>query len=480
MEPQLLDGHPSIVSLGIETLEDGPQSHGGQVTHVAWQPAGDASSEIAWTVASLMGDRGAPDSPGSHIDAANQETIRRLVSSQPDLVDVVPHALDVWPELGRTLLHAGPPISWTDMCGPMRGAVIGALLYERWASSPEEALRLVDRGEIAFDTCHSHGAVGPMCGIISPSMPLFAVRNETHGNVAYSPLSEGSNTKSLRFGAYNKEVIEHLRWVEKVLAPVLKDALTQIDKGVDLKQIMAHALHMGDDLHNRTGAATLVFFSQLARAFAALPALEPRHLEVLEFVRTSDIFFLNLSMAASKATMDAAHGVPGSSLVTAMARNGVDVGIRVGGTGDRWFTAPADIPVGLYLPGFTEADANPDIGDSAISESAGLGAFAMAAAPAIVQFVGGTPSDALRYSTEMAAICAARHPGFTLPALDFVGAPLGIDIRKVVDENVRPLIDTAIGHREPGGGMVGAGIVRVPMKCFVEALQALARTTGAP
>jgi hypothetical protein len=374
--------------------------------------------------------------------------------------------------MGRTLLHAGPPIEWRHMCGPMRGAIIGAILYEGWAETAAEAEELASSGAIRLAPCHEWGAVGPMCGIISPSMPLIVVIERVRGNRAYAPMMESGGARTLRFGAFGDDVVSGLKWMERVLAPTLKSAVNAMG-GLPLKPIIAQALLMGDDVHNRNTAATLLLLRSVAESLVQPGMQKESVIEALNVLRSDDMFFLSFSMAACKATMDAAHGVPFSSMVTAMARNGVNVGIRVSGLGGRWFTGPADVPVGLFLPGFSEADANPDLGDSAITETAGLGAFAMAAAPAMVQFVGGTPQDALGYSREMARIAITRNPGFTLPALDFVGAAVGIDVRKVVDEGMRPVINTATAHKEPGMGIIGAGIVQAPMACFTAALRAL-------
>ncbi|NUR54840.1 MAG: DUF1116 domain-containing protein [Acidobacteria bacterium] len=464
----------SVISVGVAGLDEGAASGGAALTRLDWQPAGDATPELAWQLARLSGDRDDKECFGSVIDRANLEAVDRVIGAEPVWTDVALHARDVLPDLGRTLLHAGPPIGWERMCGPMRGAVIGAILYEGWASSPDRAEALARSGEVKFAPCHEHGAVGPMSGIISPSMPLVVVRNRTAGNFAYAPFMESGGPETLRFGAYSQKVLDGLRWIEQTVAPTLRAAVRGAPDGLSLKPIIAQALHMGDDVHNRNTAASLILLRWVACELAAGGLGRETVARVLELIRNDDMFFLSLSMAACKSTMDAAHGVPNSSVVTAMARNGVEVGIRVSGLGERWFTGPADIPKGLYLPGFSEADANPDIGDSAITETAGLGAFAMAAAPAMVQFVGGKPSDALRYSTEMKQISVARNPGFTLPALDFVAAPVGIDVRRVLDDGSRPVINTATAHREPGRGIIGAGIVRAPLACFTTALYALA------
>lgn len=379
--------------------------------------------------------------------------------------------------MGQRILHAGPPISWDRMCGPMRGAVIGALLYEGWVSSATEAEELAVSDAIAFAPCHDFGAVGPMAGVISPSMPVWVVDNGVAGNTAFSSLNEGLG-RVLRFGAYNPEVIERLRWMAEVLAPSLARALRELPGGINLKTIMAQALQMGDDLHNRNVAATSLFFRTLAPALLRTDLAREMVESILTFIDGNNHFFLNLSMAACKASLDAAHGVEASSMVTAMSRNGVEFGIRVSGLGDRWFTAPAPIPEGLYFPGHSEADANPDLGDSAITETAGLGGFAMGAAPAIVQFVGGTAEKALAFSREMAEITLASNPAFPIPSLNFSGTPTGIDIRKVIQTGICPVINTGIAHRAPGIGQVGAGIVRAPLACFEQAFLALAASLG--
>jgi hypothetical protein len=137
------------------------------------------------------------------------------------------------------------------------------------------------------------------------------------------------------------------------------------------------------------------------------------------------------------------------------------------------------MPVGLFFPGFRQEDANPDLGDSAICETAGFGGSSLAASPALVQLVGGTVSEAIAYSRQMHDITVARNPGLSLPALDFAGAPCGIDIRKVVDTGIRPVLTTGIAHRQAGVGQIGAGIVRAPMTCFTQAVMALAAALGA-
>ncbi len=474
MSRNILAGEISAISLGVSSFDAAIKQSAAKVSHLAWQPAGDGDFDLAWNLALVTRDIDNPDSIGTRIDRANEAAVARVTSAEPVWTDIALHASEVWPDMGRTLLHAGPPITWPEMCGPMRGAVIGAALYEEWAKTPQEAEALAAAGGIRFVPCHEWGAVGPMCGIISPSMPLIIVENRTQGNRAYAPFMEGGGPRTLRFGAFGPDVTAGLKWIEQVLAPTLRAAVSGMESGLPLKPIIAQALHMGDDVHNRNTAASLMLLRAVALSLAEVDISNSSVSDVLRLLRSEDMFFLTFSMGASKASMDAAHNTLFSSMVTAIARNGVDVGIRVSGLGSQWFTGPADVPIGLFLPGFSEADANPDIGDSAISETAGLGAFAMAAAPAMVQFVGGTPQDALGYSREMAEIAISRHAGFTLPALDFIGAPVGIDVRKVVDNGLRPVINTATAHKEPGMGIIGAGIVRAPMACFGSALRAFA------
>jgi hypothetical protein len=406
---------------------------------------------------------------------ANRTAVERMMAARP-LLKGVATAGDVIPGMREDLLlHAGPPIGWERMSGPLRGAVIGALLFEGLASDEAEATALVERGEVEFEPCHHHQSVGPMAGVTSCSMAVYVVENVTHGNLAFSNLNEGYG-KVLRYGAYAPEVLARLRWMNDVMGPVLADALDAMDE-LDLRALLAEALHMGDEGHNRNKAGSLLFLKLLSPSVARVASSEVAG-EVLGFLGDNALSVLNPVMAACKAMADAAHGVEGSTIVTAMARNGTDFGIRVSGLGDDWFTAPAQVPDGLYFSGFSADDANADIGDSTITETSGIGGFAMAAAPAIVSFVSGTPKDAMNTTMEMYEITEADHLQFTIPALDFRGTPTGIDIRKVVELGITPRINTGIAHREPGVGQVGAGLVRPPLEVFEAALIAYADRYG--
>jgi Protein of unknown function (DUF1116) len=465
-------GGVRALNVGLAQFAEPPRAHGATVVQLDWRPPAGGDRDLGLLLARLEDD---PDDPaGARVAEANRTAMARLLGARPMLLDVRP-AAEVVPGLeDRTILHAGPPIEWPRMCGPVRGAITGAILYEGWAGDPEAAAALAASGRVRFAPCHHHGAVGPMAGILSPSMPVVVVENASHGNRAFATLNEGLG-RALRFGAYDAEVLARLRWIAGTLGPALRAALRA--GPIDLKLQVAQALQMGDECHNRNVAATSLFARTLAPALAR--AVDgPTAAAVFEFILGNNHFFLNFSMAACKASLDAAHGVPGSTLVTAMARNGVDFGIRVSGAGDAWFTAPAPVIDGLYFPGYGPADANPDLGDSAITETAGIGAFAMAGAPAIIRFVGGTPADALAYTRAMYGITLGRNAEYGIPTLGFAGSPTGIDVRRVVESGVTPVINTGIAHREPGIGQVGAGIARAPRPCFEAALRDLGRRLG--
>lgn len=408
-----------------------------------------------------------------NIDQANTTAVTRMMEARP-ILKAVASARDVIPGMKDNLyLHAGPPLEWARMSGPLRGAIVGAMLFEGVAASEAEATAMAESGEVEFDACHHHGAVGPMAGVTSASMKVYVVENSEHGNKSFSNLNEGYG-KVLRYGAYSEEVLKKLRWMNDVLGTALADALSN-SNGIDMRALLAEALHMGDEGHNRNKAGSLIYLKLISPLIAKTMKNSVALSEVLQFIGDNALSVLNPVMAACKAMTDAAHGVEGSTIVTTMARNGTDFGIRVSGLGEKqWFTAPAEIPVGLFFSGFSQADANPDIGDSAITETAGIGGFAMATAPAIVTFVGGTPKDAINATLEMYEITVGESKYFTMPSLDFRGTPTGIDIRKVVELGITPRINTGIAHKNAGVGQVGAGLVRPPMVIFEQALMAYA------
>ncbi len=411
------------------------------------------------------------------IEVANQEAIKRMLSGDPVLIDVIP-AAEAIPELkDHMILHAGPPIGWDHMCGPMRGAVTGIAVFEGWAQDLADAANKAADGAFDFHPNHHFDAVGPMTGLTTISQPLLVVENRAFGNRAYCTINEGLG-KVMRFGGNDEEVLDRLVWLSDEFGPALGRALRHGD-GIPLKGLVARGLTMGDEMHQRNVACSGLTLRALAPALAATARDTEALSKTLAFIGDNDQFFLNIAMAMGKAIMDPVRGIDGSSIVTAMSRNGTDFGIRVSGTGDTWFTAPVEMPEGLYFPGFTEADANPDIGDSTIVETIGLGGFAMGAAPAVAGFVGaGAASEAANFTRTMGEITLGENPEWTIPALDYLGVPTGIDIRLVVETGLAPTINTGIAHREPGIGQVGAGVVRAPMACFEQALQAFAESVG--
>ncbi len=411
-----------------------------------------------------------------NIDDANKKAVEAFMEARPLVVGTA-KAIDVIPGMHQDLfLHAGPPITWERMAGPMKGAMMGALMFEGRAKDPQEAEAILASGKIKFAPCHEHAAMGPMAGVISPSMMVYIVENKTHGNFAYSGMNEGRG-KVLRMGAYSQDVLERMKWLNDVFAPTLDAALKAMG-GVDLRALLGKALHMGDDGHNRLDAASVLFTAQLAPHIVKTAKNQDVAAEVIRFLGENALSILNPVMAGCKTMTDAGHNIEGSTIVTAMTRNGTDFGLRVSGLGDQWFVAPAPHVKALYFPGFTEKDANPDIGDSTITETSGIGGFAMATAPAIVTFISGTPRDAINTTLDMYEITFAEHKYFTIPFLDFRGTPTGVDIRKVVEKGLPPRVNTGVAHKDPGVGQVGAGVVSMPMSPFEDALVAFAEKYG--
>ena len=413
------------------------------------------------------------------IEAANGAVIRKIVASSPVILDVVP-ANTVIQELneGKVLLHAGPPIKWENMPDPMKGSCIGAVLFEDWADTEEKARDLLNAGEVTFIPCHHVQAVGPMGGITSGNMPVFVVENTTDRNRAYCILNEGIG-KVLRFGAYSEEVIVRLRWIRDVLGPVLGKALRTYENGLAVNPMIAKAIAMGDEFHQRNIAASLILLKEISPIIVKLDIKEDYKSEVIKFLADTDQFFLNIVMATAKAVMDGARTIKQGTIVTAMSRNGENFGIRIAGMGDEWFTAPVNTPKGLYFTGFDGDMASPDMGDSSITETFGVGGMAMIAAPAVTRFVGtGGFEDALAISNQMREIVIDQNPNFIIPTWNFKGTCLGIDARKVVEKGITPVINTGIANKKAGLGQIGAGTVHPPIACFEKAVLAYAKKLG--
>jgi hypothetical protein len=460
----LLSAPPAIVAAGVDVFSDALRAQGAEVHDVDWRPPGFGDPA---DLAALALD--------PRRNSANRVAVERILAAGSQLVDVRP-AREVIGLADRMLLHSGPPLTWDTASGPMRGALIGACLFEGWATDAEDAERILAAGEIALDPCHHHRAVGPMAGVTSPSMWMWCLKDPVNGGEAFSNLNEGLG-KVLRMGAYNDEVLTRLAWMRDVLGPILCDAVRSMTDPLDAKSILAQMLQMGDEGHNRNRAGSLMTLRELSPAIVAVDAPSSDIATVLKFIGGNEHFYLNLGMPTAKLAMDAARDVPGSSMVTVMSRNGTEFGIQTAGTGDRWFTGPANTPVGLFLGDYGPEDANPDIGDSAIMEAYGVGGFSMAAAPAIVRFVGGTVPDALATTERMYQLTLAENPAMAIPIMGFRGSPTGIDVLKVARTGWLPQINTGMAGRVAGTGQVGAGLVQPPQECFEQALAALAERT---
>lgn len=454
----------NIINVGLKGFGPDAMSQGAVVKQVEWKPVAGGRKDIIEAL-----DKVGP--LAEKIKEANETVISRMKAAKPVLVGM-DLALNVVPEMTEhTILHAGPPIAWENMCGPMRGAVIGAVLFEGLAADDEEAVKLIESGAIKFDPCHEHKAVGPMAGVLSAHMPVHIVKNETNGDFAYCSINEGLG-KVLRFGAYSKEVLDRLAFLRDEFMPVMQKALALTD-GIDIKLITAQALQMGDECHNRNKAATSLFYKQISQLILETDCEKAAIQKALSFIAGNDHYFLNLSMPACKLITEAGQNVPYATIVSTMARNGVEFGIKVSGIGTgEWFDYASNYIEGLYFPGYSKEDANPDIGDSAITETTGIGGMSMAGAPAIVQFVGGDVEDAFNTTKRMYGITTDINAAYAIPNMNFKGAPMGIDMLKVIESGVLPVINTGIAHKEAGIGQIGAGIVNPPMECFYQALLA--------
>jgi len=480
MKPEsLFKGAPRVLNIGLERFAAELAARGVAVAQLDWRPSAGGRLDLADLLARLAAHT-------KRIARANNEGLRRMLAAEPVLLDVIP-ASQAMPALSnRMLLHAGPPIRWPRMCGPMRGAIAGAIVFEGWAPDLEAATKLAASGRVAFHPNHHFGAVGPMTGITTRSMPVLVVENRGKGigaggigagNRAYCMINEGLG-KVMRFGANDASVLERLGWLRDEFGPALGAALRAMG-GLDLSPLVARGLTMGDEMHQRNVACSALVLRALAPHLARICRSAESAARALAFIGGNEQFFLNIGMAMGKSVMDPVRGIEACSLVTAMCRNGTEFGVRVSGAGETWFTAPVEMPQGLYFPGYSAQDANPDMGDSAIMETIGLGAFAMAAAPAVAGFVGaGSASDAVAYTRAMGEIVAGRNAKWAIPALDMQGVPAGIDVRRVVETGVQPAINTGIAHRKAGVGQVGAGIARAPLACFERALESFAAALG--
>jgi hypothetical protein len=409
-----------------------------------------------------------PSPPGRH--DANLEAFTRMATADPVLVEVAP-AIDVVPGLApNVVLTSGAPLAWSEYVGGQRAAVVGGALYEGLGRDEDDVERKIRGGEIVVSGCHEYGCVGSVAGIFTASMPVFVVENADRGNRAFCNFYEGPSHKRLNYGVYDADVHAALDYIRDVIAPAIGDAVRALG-GVPLRPLMRRAVHMGDELHSRNTAATLLFTRELVPAFlGASPALRQRTDDTLAFLAESDYFFLRISMAAAKATANAADGIEGSSVVTSMALSCRDFAIRVSGLGDDWFRGPHPELLGKLFDGYSMDDVEWMGGESMHAETVGFGGFAQAAAPALQSYQGGSPEGMVEMNRQMYQITVGEHPEYQIPSLGYRGTPLAIDIHKVVETGVVPVMDAGLPGK--GGGQIGAGVLRAPLACFTEAVRA--------
>jgi hypothetical protein len=448
------------VNLGLEQFADALRSQGAPVVQVDWRPPAGGDAEMLSVLTTLWGRH------GSAVEAANRHAVAVIEGCAPRVVTVAP-AGSVIAGLGDgVLLHSGPPMTWDRVCDPQRRALLAAVLFEGWASSREEAAALLERGEVVLACGNEHGHVGPMTGVCSPSMPVWVVED---GDVrAFSTLNEGPG-RTLWFGVGDDEAVERLRFFRDDLGPRLA-RLLELRGPVDVFGLAAQGLNMGDELHMRSQATGNLLIRDLLPAFAVAGGEE-----AARFIAGNHHFFLNLTMAAAKCCSLRLGSVRGSSVVSLISRNGVDVGIQLAGMPGRWFTAPAaPVADALLREGHAPSDAARDIGDSAVIECVGLGGMALAAAPVVAAFFGGNAAAAAARTELMAQICAARSSRFTLSGRDGAGTPVGIDARLVAELDIAPQITTGVLHASSGAGQIGAGVAHQPVEPFRAAITALA------
>ena len=464
MKNKVLNQEVKVINVGPEIFANDLIKNNIETVQLDWLPPGNGRTDINDQLKKILKNK-------DLIDAANEKALEKLLSAQPVWTGVG-LAIDVIPGFTEnTICHAGPPVTWEKMCGPMQGSVIGALIYEGLANNEMEARKIAP--SMNFVPCHSFHAVGPMTGVFSANMPVIIVENKENGNIAYSPFNSQGRGKPFSFGAFEEDTQEMLRYLRDVMLPTLDKALKVRKEGIDLKVITAQALHMGDDCHNRLIAATGQLWKILVPELAKAGVSHDILIGLGYTMYHNNWYFLNFSMAACKVSLDAARDIEYSTLITAMARNGTEVGIQVSGLGNQWFTTKAPKVRGKYYPGYTDEDANPDMGDSAITETSGIGAFAMAAALPMTQLVGGTVQDAINFTKEMRKITLGESRNYTIPTLNFIGSPTGIDLLRVIETGIEPVINTGIAHKVAGNGIIGAGLVNMPMAVFEKALMAI-------
>jgi len=453
-----------VINAGLEGFYTELQEQNVPTVQVDWRPPAGGDAALIDKLARLQ----TPE-----VEEANAKTISRIKDSRPVWIDVQP-ALSAIPGMeGNDLLHSGPPIDFGDMCDPQQRAVEAAAIFEGWAADRDCLLAKLRSGDIRLRPNYAYGSVGAMCGVISPSMQVIVTENAPYGNRSWSTFNEGKGNV-IWMGTYDKGTIERLGWMRDVLAPSLRAALRARNDGIDIFKIIAEGTLMGDEVHARSAACTLLLLRELTPLLLKAGVQRDVITRIVEFIGQNNHSFLSLTLTACKTACDAAHGIPHSTVVTAMSRNGVNFALRVGGMKDDWFIAPtAPMDEAIYYSGYGPGDAAGDIGDSAIVETAGLGGMIIGAAPSISSFVGGSMGHSRQAMAAMRSICAGDNPAFAPGAVDFTPAPLGIDIRKVARLNLTPIIDTGVLHKASGVGQIGTGIARAPMEAFLKALRAM-------
>lgn len=459
----------AVVNVGLPVFGDEVRRQGAEAVDVDWQIPAAGRPELVAALTRLYGKEGA------RVDEANAEVVRRLDEGAPILSRIGVAAEEIPGVSHRTLLHPGPPLPWEDFCDPLRRSTLAAVMAEGWAADSHEATRRISSGDVELVAANERATAIPMASVLGPSAPVLVVENPQGGNLAFSGINQGPGGTAW-FGVDAPEAVERLVFIREAVGPVLDAAIRQ-GGPIDVFSIVAQGLQMGDDAHMRIQATTNLLLRHLLPFLAGVD--HPARVDVARFLSSNHLLFLNVAMAAAKALGDWASGVPSSSVVTCMARNGTTFGIRISGAGGRWFIAPAP-PVGdaLYHSGYGPEDAAPDIGDSAVLELIGLGGAAAAASPAVAAFVGGSIADAVATTERVDGITIGRSRRFRLPYLDLRGSPLGVDVRKVVETQVTPAITTGILHRSAGVGQIGAGVAQAPVAPFEDALLAFAETLG--
>jgi len=451
-----------VVNAGLEGFYNELREQGVQAVHVDWRPP--AGGDVA-----LIDKLSRLQCPA--VEEANAAPIARIMDSRPLWVDVAPAIQSIRGMEPCDLLHSGPPIDFGDMCDPQQRAVEAAAIFEGWVTDRRGLLAKLKNKAIRLRPNYTLGSVGAMCGIISPSMPVIVTENATYGNRSWSTFNEGKGNV-IWMGTYDSGTIKRLRWMRDVLGPSLRAALRTREEGLDIFKMIAEGVLMGDEVHARSAACTMLLMRQLVPMLLETGLKKNVISRIVEFMSSNNHSFLSLTLTACKVAADAAHGIPNSTVVTAMSRNGVDFALRVGGM-DGWTIVPtAPMDEAIYYSGYGPEDAAGDIGDSAIVETAGLGGMVIGAAPSISSFVGGTMAHSRRAMAAMRSICAGSNPAFAPGSVDFTPASLGVDLRKVVRLGRTPIIDTGVLHKASGVGQIGTGIARAPMEAFIKALRA--------